>query len=122
VDYFLTTGTKLPHYCDGQIDFVWSYDSFVHMAPEVIHAYMSEIARVLRSAGVAIIHHANIVNLSAHKQDKHPGWRSAVDNAVIQRAAERGGLAVERQFVYWDEGKKIGVPNFHDSVSLLRRI
>ncbi len=121
VEYFLTTGTALPRYCTGQIDFVWSYDSFVHMAPEIVADYLGEIARVLRPGGLAILHHANISELSSHDQDKHPGWRSAVNNSVVQRFAARSSLIVERQFMYWDEDRKIGVPNFGDSLTVLRR-
>jgi ubiquinone/menaquinone biosynthesis C-methylase UbiE len=121
IEYFLTPGTSLPHSCTGQIDFVWSYDAFVHMAPDVVALYLSEIARVLRPDGVAILHHANIGNLSSHVQDEHPGWRSAVDNALIRHCAEQSALRVDRQFVYWDEARKIGVPNFGDSITVLRR-
>ena len=122
VEYFLTTGTSLPRYCDAQIDFVWSYDSFVHMSPGVIARYVAEIARVLRPTAVAIIHHANIRDLSSHCQDAHPGWRSAVDNALLRSYAQQSRLMVEQQFVYWDEDKKIGVPNHGDSITVFRRV
>lgn len=122
VEYFLTTGTSLPRYCTSQIDFVWSFDSFVHMAPEIVSSYLAEIARVLRPGGLAILHHANITNVSNHVQDAHPGWRSAVNNALLRDFAVEAGLSVERQLVYWDEVGKIGVPNFGDSITMLRQL
>ena len=115
VEYFLTTGAYLPHYCDAAIDFVWSYDSFVHLAAEIIDQYLFEIARVLRPAGAAIIHHANITNLSSH------GWRSAVNNGLVHALVDRTGMRVERQFVYWDEVNKIGVSNHGDSITVIRQ-
>ena len=121
VEYFLTTGAYLPHYCDADIDFVWSYDSFVHMAPEVIDQYLFEIARVLRPTGAAIIHHANITDLSSHDQNKSLGWRSAVNNSLVHALVDRTGMRVERQFVYWDEVNKIGVPNHADSITVIRQ-
>ena len=40
VDYALTAGDALPAEAEGRIDFVWSYDAFVHMHPEVVAAYL----------------------------------------------------------------------------------
>ena len=92
IDYFLTTGTSLPHYSTDHIDFIWSYDAFVHMHGEIIASYMSEFARVLKNGGLAIIHHANIRDLGSHMQDKHPGWRSAVTASLVRQWAEAAGL------------------------------
>ena len=39
------------------VDFVWSYDVFVHLDPECVQGYLREIYRVLKSGGVAVIHH-----------------------------------------------------------------
>jgi len=119
VDYFLTDGTRLPHHATGRIDFIWSYDSFVHMTAGVIGAYMSEFARVLRPGAKAIIHHANVPNLAAHSQQQAEGWRSAVDNSMIRSFALNAGLTVAAQFSFWDEDRKIGVPRFGDSISIL---
>lgn len=121
VDYFLTSGTALPRYCTGQIDFVWSYDSFVHMAPPVVRAYFLEIVRVLRPGGRAMIHHADIANPASHKQEANAGWRSGVNREMVRSYAEAAGLTVESQFMYWDEEKGLGVPNFGDAISALRR-
>ena len=43
----------------GQIDVVWSFDSVVHIAPADIQSYLQHIQRVLKSGGVAVLHHAN---------------------------------------------------------------
>lgn len=58
VNYVLTDGTSLPGVADQSIDFVWSFDSFVHMELPVIDAYLAEISRVLRPGGSFNIHHA----------------------------------------------------------------
>jgi ubiquinone/menaquinone biosynthesis C-methylase UbiE len=119
VDYFLTTGTTLPRYLWSRIDFVFSFDSFVHMSEPVIQAYMHEIARVLDSDGVAVLHHADIPDPTTHNQDSHPGWRSAINRATIAQLAEAAGLTVVDQLRYWDAGRGIGVPRFSDTVSIL---
>jgi ubiquinone/menaquinone biosynthesis C-methylase UbiE len=88
VDYFLTTGTQLPKAASGTVDFVFSYDSFVHMSAEVIGAYLFEIARVLRIGGFAVIHHADVAEVGTHRQT-HPGQRSAVNRIMVRDFAER---------------------------------
>jgi ubiquinone/menaquinone biosynthesis C-methylase UbiE len=120
VDYVLTTGSQLPRYAGRHVDFIWSYDSFVHMAPPVIAAYLAEFARVLRHGGKAIIHHANIADPAGHVQARHEGWRSAVNAQMVKDFAERAGLMVTDQFVYWDAARKIGVPRFGDIITALR--
>jgi hypothetical protein len=92
------------------------------MHPDVIAAYFAEIRRVLKPGGKALIHHANIGDVSGHKQDAHPGWRSAVNAALVRELAESAGLAVTAQFTYWDRDAKIGVPRFDDLISELRPV
>jgi len=118
VDYFLTTGTQLPKYASGAIGFVFSFDSFVHMSPEVIEAYMFEIARLLAIGGVGVIHHADIAALATYRQ-REAGERSAVNRSIVRDLAEKSRLTVCRQFTYWDEENKFGCPG--DAITLLRK-
>lgn len=121
IDYFLTTGNTLPRCASGLIDFVWSYDSFVHMDREVICRYLSEIRRVLKVGGSAILHHANVDDLANHQQDGAPGWRSAMNIALMAQLAREARLSVVSQFAYWDIEKQIGAPRFGDRITHLRR-
>jgi ubiquinone/menaquinone biosynthesis C-methylase UbiE len=121
VDYFLTTGDALPRHAGGRIDFVWSYDAFVHMHRDLIRGYVREIARVLKPGGEAIIHHSNVENFERHEQEGSPGWRSAMTEALMRDYAKDAGLTVVSQFVYWDEANKIGVPRFGDRITRLKR-
>ena len=106
---------------DGRIDFVWSYDSFVHMDRNVIGGYLKEIKRVLKIGGTSILHHAGIENLDSHVQSEHPGWRSQMNADAMRQLAEEAGLEVMSQFVYWDEEARIGVPRFGDKITWLAR-
>lgn len=58
VRYIRTDGSSLPGVADESVDFIWSFDSFVHMERPVIAAYLGEFARVLRPSGRFTIHHA----------------------------------------------------------------
>ena len=58
---FLTNdGTTVPEIADASIDFIFSFDSLVHADRETIAAYLTEFRRVLKSEGVAFIHHSNL--------------------------------------------------------------
>ena len=121
IDYFLTTGCQLPRYMDGSIDFVWSYDSFVHMDRQVIFGYLLEMKRVLKIGGTATLHHANVENIDQHIQSEHKGWRSAMSAELMAQLVRDAGLEVQSQLVFWDEARKIGVPRFGDRITRLVR-
>ena len=58
---FITNdGTTVPEVADASIDFVFSFDSLVHVDQTTISAYLVEIRRVLKPEGVAFIHHSNL--------------------------------------------------------------
>jgi ubiquinone/menaquinone biosynthesis C-methylase UbiE len=121
IDYVLTTGDRLPCCADDQIDFVWSYDSFVHMDRSVIRAYLGEIRRVLKAGASAIVHHSNVEDPATHQQDSAPGWRSAMNAELMRELAQDAGLSVVSQFAYWDDENKIGSPRFGDRFTHMRR-
>jgi len=140
VSYHVTDGRTLPAGLDGAIDFVWSYDAFVHMSIDVIASYLAEIHRVLRPGGRAVVHHAGRRHralplrglrrlgrhgtllyrfLSIGLDGCDDGWRSDVSGRSFERAARGAGLVVERQSQCWAPG--FGALGFGDLVSELRR-
>ena len=58
--YYVNDGKSLSNIADDSVDFVFSFDSLVHADMHIIQAYISEIRRVLRSGGAAVIHHSNL--------------------------------------------------------------
>ncbi len=52
VEYVVTDGMSLPGIADESIDFVFSFDSFVHMDKSVIQAYFLEMRRYYVRADV----------------------------------------------------------------------
>jgi SAM-dependent methyltransferase len=55
-----TTGAEMHAIADATADFVFTFDVFVHLEPEVIGAYLLEIERVLRPGGVAVVHYGDV--------------------------------------------------------------
>ena len=141
IEYVVNDGKSLPGVDDESVDFIWSYDSFVHMDNEVINAYFSEMNRVLKPGGQAVIHHAGrshtflwlgfirhrgeigkqiykLISMKRLKDDD--GWRSNVSKEVIRKLARQNGLNVLNQLQYWDI-RGIGVPRFNDCITELEK-
>jgi SAM-dependent methyltransferase len=137
----LGRGADLPLDLTGEVDFVWSFDAFVHMEPADVRAYLKEIARVLRPGGWSVLHHANRRHwtlwiekiryrgpvwrtlyryLSMGLSEAKDGWRSAVSAVQVSRWAGQAGLVTHGQLQIWKPGGG-GVPRHRDRISVLRR-
>jgi SAM-dependent methyltransferase len=64
VSYHLNDGQSLDMIPDGAIDFIFSFDSLVHVRRETIEAYVSQFAAKLTGNGRAFIHHSNLGQLA----------------------------------------------------------
>lgn len=60
ISYFVNDGKSLDMVEDGSVDFVFSYDSLVHADEAAIRAYLAQFPRILKTDGVAFIHHSNL--------------------------------------------------------------
>ncbi len=58
--YHVNDGRSLPMIADDSIDFVFSFDSLVHVDRATLRGYLVELARVLAPDGVAFLHHSNL--------------------------------------------------------------
>lgn len=61
---------------DQSIDFIWSYDVFVHINPNDINKYLRDFARVMKSHSMGVIHHAGSYKASL---DRLHYFRSNID-------------------------------------------
>jgi len=99
IDYFVNNGISLECIKDGSIDFIWSFDVFVHIEAKDIVLYVKEIYRVLKKGGKGIIHH------SMKKQRNTPGWRSDMNDKLFKKILEENGLTLIEQFDSWNDGR-----------------
>ncbi len=112
VEYVLSEGAAFPAIEPASIDWVWSFDVFVHIAPLDVASYIREIARVLRPGGTALIHHSGALQ-------RFPGWRSPMTGVLFAKLARDEGLEVMRQFDSWSDGW-FGVRTNNDVITALR--
>lgn len=59
VKCYLNNGVSLSMIPDASVDFVFSFDSFVHFNREVVEAYLRELRLKLKIGGKGFIHHSN---------------------------------------------------------------
>ena len=59
ISYFVNDGRSLEMVADDSVDFIFSFDSLVHVEDTVIKAYTAEFAKKLRPNGAAFLHHSN---------------------------------------------------------------
>ena len=59
---YVTDGMTLPPLADGSLDFVASFDVFVHFEPRLVHWYLRQIARLLKPGGIGLIHYASVIS------------------------------------------------------------
>jgi ubiquinone/menaquinone biosynthesis C-methylase UbiE len=112
ITYVENDGRTLPDVAEASVDGVWSFDAFVHIGPLDVASYLSEIARVLRPGGVGVVHHAGRRDLRA--------WRSPMSAPLFASLSRERGLAVERQFDSWGDGR-YDVRKHRDVITVVRK-
>lgn len=60
INYHINDGRSLDAVVDGTVDFVFSFDSLVHLEVDVIESYLKQLALKLTTNGVGLIHHSNM--------------------------------------------------------------
>jgi ubiquinone/menaquinone biosynthesis C-methylase UbiE len=53
-------GRSLDFVEDNSVDFIFSFDSLVHVDDTVLRGYLSQFQRILRRGGAAFLHHSNL--------------------------------------------------------------
>lgn len=67
-NYLVNDGKSL-FFPDNSFDFIFSYDSFVHMSEDVVESYIKEISRTLKNNKYAFIHHAYFFSSSTPSEN-----------------------------------------------------
>jgi ubiquinone/menaquinone biosynthesis C-methylase UbiE len=95
VTYVLTDGRSLPEVEADSVDFIWSYDVFVHINPTDTDRYLSEFARLMKAGGFASIHHAGTyasVDVARQK------FRAHMDAGFFAYLVRKNGLGIVKQY------------------------
>lgn len=119
VEYNVNDGKSLSMVADDSIDLVFSYDSLVHAPIDVLEAYVEQLPRLLKSDGVAFIHHSN---LGAYPypgkrpgHDEQNGRDTSTSAQLVREKAASVGLSCYTQELFrWG-----GDERYSDAISVM---
>lgn len=97
VEYHVNDGRSLKTIADGTIDFVWSFDTFVHIEEPEIRSYAKELKRIMKRQSMGAIHHSG----NPTPDQKRNGMRSEVGARKFGAILAEAGLYVIRQVSEW---------------------
>lgn len=127
---------------DASVAFVWSFDVFVHLDPDVITGYLAEMSRVMAPGATAVVHHAGKPDWSlrlspitrrtgrpgrvaqrwiSQRRWRDDGNRSDVSPEAFARWATARGLEVVEQRTSWGERGQYTVAKYRDRITVLRK-
>jgi len=79
---------------NNTLDFVWSYDVFVHINPSDVERYIKDFERILKIGGNAIIHHSGTYPLYKGKKE---AWRAYMGKKQFAKLVKKYGMEVIEQ-------------------------
>jgi hypothetical protein len=72
LSYYVNDGRSLAMLPDNSVDFVFSFDSFVHPDREIVEAYLRELGTKLKTGGKGFIHHSNFGEYVNTRRERIP--------------------------------------------------
>ncbi|MBW2334648.1 MAG: class I SAM-dependent methyltransferase, partial [Deltaproteobacteria bacterium] len=113
IEFYVNDGSSLGFIPDETVDYVWSFDVFVHINPRETDIYLTELSRVLTKGGRGIIHHAK-------EGGRHGAWRSRMTSALFCELLEKHGLTLVAQFDSWGDVERDHV-GFYDAITVFEK-
>ncbi len=141
IDYYCNDGKSLDFLKNNSIDFIWSYDSFVHMEANVIENYLRQFSRVLKKGGITIIHHAGksegllplarfldnfgklgkVIKIQILFRRIRVGCRSDISREMIVKFSKKSNLLIVKQIDSWGRNNEYNCKLFGDWITILRK-
>lgn len=114
IEYFVNNGVSLKFIPDETIDYIWSFDVFVHIEPCDIQKYLVDFTRVCKKGATAVIHHA--------KEGKgHGGWRSSMTAEKFAAMVTKQKFTLLTQFDSWGDHNQFNVHFHHDIITVFQK-
>ena len=115
VSFHLNQADSLEIIADNSIDFIFSFDSMVHVRPQTIETYLRQFPAKLKPNGLAFIHHSNLGEFASSLSRRArvlagKGTAPGADHqrdpemtaALFRESCERHGLKVVcQELVNW---------------------
>jgi ubiquinone/menaquinone biosynthesis C-methylase UbiE len=114
VQAILGDGRSLSFLKDESIDYVWSFDVFVHVSVPDTEMYIAELSRVLRPGGRGIIHHPK-------EGQKAAAFRSRMTSEKFLQLLGQYELTCLEQLDAWGEDDEFTVRSSRDDITIFEK-
>lgn len=115
-EFYVNDGRNLSFLSSDSLEFIWSFDVFVHINVWDTEEYVKEFSRILRNGGRGVVHHPKE---GRPYEDK--GWRSNTTAKLFSEMLERHGLKLIQQFDSWGASGRFNVKHFNDTISVFEK-
>lgn len=113
-NFLLWDGKSLKWVKSNSIDFIFSFDSFVHIEQQFFLTYLDEFSRVLKAWWSVVIHHSNIIQ---NNQIQNAWYRASCDLQQINKKVLEKWMIIDFQLSRWWKAREFSVDKFHDIIS-----
>jgi ubiquinone/menaquinone biosynthesis C-methylase UbiE len=111
-EYHINNGYDLSFIKDESINYIWSFDVFVHISPADTEKYLKAFNDVLAKDGIAIIHHPAAGGIIG-------GFRSSMTNDFFLTLLKKYNFEVIHQLDSWEENHS--VRKFMDMITIFKK-
>ena len=108
-------GADLSFLNKESVDFVWSFDVFVHIAPADVEGYLEGLSNVMVKNGIGVIHHPSIGGVKG-------GFRSSVTNGLFCQLLKKNNFEIVRQLNAWGKNKEFSVHDYEDMITVFKKL
>jgi SAM-dependent methyltransferase len=96
-------GLSLEMVPDASVDFVFSFDSLVHVERNVMESYIPQIVRKLTPKGIAFIHHSNWLQAGQVDKNNHSRGESVSAKVVQDLVGVHHGVVLLQEMLNWGD-------------------
>ena len=112
--FYRNNGADLSFLNNCSVDYVWSFDVFVHIAPEDVEHYLKSLSSILVNNGIAVIHHPSIGGGKG-------GFRSSVTNELFCKLLKKYNFEIVCQQDSWGKNKEFSVHDYEDMITVFKK-
>jgi len=81
----------------NSVDYVWSYNVFVHINPSDVANYVEDFQRILKPGGIAMINHAGALSDYESEFERARGMRSNMDQYLMATMVSNNKMTMLEQ-------------------------
>jgi len=116
--YYVNDGKSLTSVPDSSLDFIFSFDSFVHIHFNVFCEYILEFSRVMKEGAHGVIHHSFFFG-GNDNSFKNVGGRANCNPEELNKVLEENGFEIVSQTPC---SVSVWYEDLHDLITVFRKI